>query len=357
MLTYTYNEPDGPNRLREVHDNGAPLVVYDYHPNGAVASIERPAGNTVLRWRHDGYIRKATVDIAANGADLEHTFSYSAAGDRVAKQERDLGLADAPQTKELVVRGAGGERLTTYDFTTAGNVGPQPGQTVPTAWLNQREVELLGSNRLGMWRPSASQERELVVRAFTSSSTTGPQIYEPCWLYLPCPDGAPLSECRVPCPSEPIAERSFAFGMRQYELSNYLGNVLATVTDATTGQDADGDGVAESYSAQVVSARDYYPFGSSIASRTIDGGYQYDSNSKETDEEVGLGWPNYGLGFIIKQWEDSCLWIQWPIKHRGGRRTAMHLMIQLITSIRMACSRRRQMRSSTRKTMILRPDS
>jgi RHS repeat-associated protein len=73
-----------------------------------------------------------------------------------------------------------------------------------------------------------------------------------------------------------------------YELSNHLGNVLVTVTDMKVGIDDDGDWVAEYYEATVVSAVDYYPFGSAMAGRKYNQGtYRYGFNGKEEDKEWG----------------------------------------------------------------------
>ena len=51
-------------------------------------------------------------------------------------------------------------------------------------------------------------------------------------------------------------------GNKYYELSNHLGNVLATVSDKKLGfVTTIGQTSAEGYTAQVQSASDYYPFG------------------------------------------------------------------------------------------------
>lgn len=53
----------------------------------------------------------------------------------------------------------------------------------------------------------------------------------------------------------------FVRGMKRYELSNHLGNVLAVVSDRRTGVDSTNDGNVDYYTAQVLSAQDYYPEG------------------------------------------------------------------------------------------------
>lgn len=81
-------------------------------------------------------------------------------------------------------------------------------------------------------------------------------------------------------------------GLRQYELSNHLGNVLSTVSDnkLLTYQ---GDGVSL-YKPEILSYSDYYPFGWALPGRSEskpDQGYRYGFNGKEQDNEV-KGFPN-----------------------------------------------------------------
>jgi RHS repeat-associated protein len=71
---------------------------------------------------------------------------------------------------------------------------------------------------------------------------------------------------------------------REYELTNHLGNVLATVSDAKLP------------AARVLSHTDYYAFGSAMPGRsgTPGGGsYRYGFNGKENDSETG--WQDYGM--------------------------------------------------------------
>jgi RHS repeat-associated protein len=92
-----------------------------------------------------------------------------------------------------------------------------------------------------------------------------------------------------PCPT--CSRRAFKYrrerGVTYYELSNHLGNVLVTVTDMKVGISTDGDDFAEYYEATVVSAVDYYLFGSAMAGRKYNQGtYRYGFNGMEKDDEV-----------------------------------------------------------------------
>jgi RHS repeat-associated protein len=76
-------------------------------------------------------------------------------------------------------------------------------------------------------------------------------------------------------------------GNRLYELTNHLGNVLATINDAPNPA-----GTTPNHN--VMSAQDYYPFGMAMPGRSYIAGsslnYRYGFNGKENDNEVeGVG--------------------------------------------------------------------
>lgn len=80
---------------------------------------------------------------------------------------------------------------------------------------------------------------------------------------------------------------SLQYGSRTYELTNHLGNVLATISDRKIGRDVNSDGIIDYFEADVVSAQDYYPFGMQMPDRTTaSGSYRYGFNAKENDGEV-----------------------------------------------------------------------
>ncbi|MBX2985972.1 MAG: OmpA family protein [Bacteroidia bacterium] len=88
---------------------------------------------------------------------------------------------------------------------------------------------------------------------------------------------------------------------KQYELSNHLGNVLATVLDRRTGVFDEGADTLMYYVADVVSATLYYPFGQAMLSYSnIEFAFTYGFNGKEKDEEgMGGGGATYDYGFRI----------------------------------------------------------
>jgi RHS repeat-associated protein len=117
-------------------------------------------------------------------------------------------------------------------------------------------------------------------------------------------------------------------GRVQFELSNHLGNVLVTISDARTAvddgtyevltacptclpgfaclpcydvyikQNSTPDGVVDYYLPQVLTANDYYPFGMGMPGRKYsEGEYRYGFNGKENDNDVkGAGnQQDYGM--------------------------------------------------------------
>jgi RHS repeat-associated protein len=84
-------------------------------------------------------------------------------------------------------------------------------------------------------------------------------------------------------------------GLKYYELSNHLGNVMSVVTDRKTVQisligPVGGNGTVF-YQPDVVSATDYYPFGSIMPGRSFNSGdYRYGFQGQEMDNEIkGVG--------------------------------------------------------------------
>lgn len=90
-------------------------------------------------------------------------------------------------------------------------------------------------------------------------------------------------------------------GQKAYELSNHLGNVLVTVSDARMPVAGTGSmsAVVVSYNAMVVSATDYSAFGAPMPGRQYSStSYRYGFNGKENDLETvgtGEGWQDYGM--------------------------------------------------------------
>ena len=83
---------------------------------------------------------------------------------------------------------------------------------------------------------------------------------------------------------------SLLIGSSQYELTNHLGNVMATISDKKIGVDPNTDGIVDYYNADVVTANDYYPFGMIMPGRRFEQVpgqvYKYSINGQEKDLEL-----------------------------------------------------------------------
>jgi RHS repeat-associated protein len=78
-------------------------------------------------------------------------------------------------------------------------------------------------------------------------------------------------------------------GEKDYELTNHLGNVLATLSDKKEGIDENLDGVVDYYLPDLTTAQCYYAFGSLMPGRNYSAGekgYRFGFNGKEKDDEV-----------------------------------------------------------------------
>ncbi|MBX2900742.1 MAG: hypothetical protein KF775_13895 [Cyclobacteriaceae bacterium] len=86
------------------------------------------------------------------------------------------------------------------------------------------------------------------------------------------------------------AAGTLRLGLRQYELTNHLGNVLAVVTDNIRM-------IPDSTWAQVVQTNDYYAFGSAMPGRNFSSAnYRYGFNGKEKDSNGEWGNIAYDFG-------------------------------------------------------------
>ncbi len=119
--------------------------------------------------------------------------------------------------------------------------------------MNLEELELYGSSRLGVKQVS----QQMSALSFTSETGNNYRV----------------------------------LGLKQYELSNHLGNVLSVISDQKLPQF--NAGTLQAYKPVIVSSQDYYPFGMVMKERSSNlasDGYRFGFNGKENDNEVkGIG--------------------------------------------------------------------
>ncbi len=245
MDLLTYNYYGNSNQLSRVTDltpasrygadpgdipdiDNQPVNNYGYDEIGNLIT-DSAEGITNIKWSVYGKILEINKKPAGSNSVNKIVYSYDAQGNRISKA---LFRSNGTISYTWYVRDAQGNTLATYQSSgtnTISQLGDFP--------LSVIERHLYGSSRLGI----NSQQVDV--------------------------DGGPLSMQYVQ------AFKQYR-GYKQYELSNHLGNVLATVTDKKKGVDTNTDGFADYYDADVTTAQDYYPFGMLMPGRI---GYQGES--------------------------------------------------------------------------------
>lgn len=247
-LTYHYNHTAN-NQLSSIHDvaggsytndikDNMPADGSDYYHYDKIGNLtsEGPLSSPVntITWNVYGKILTQTGNSGAM------SYIYDPAGNRVLKT--------VSGTNTLYVRDPQGNTLTTYLRTGSGA-------------YQQTEVDLYGSTRLG------------ALGALTVAPST---------LALASGFGNALVS-------------TFTRGEHSYELTNHLGNVLATITDRKIAVSSSSDGsLIDHFTPDVATAQDYYPFGMQMPGRTYTApnatNYRYGFNGKENVNEVnGVG--------------------------------------------------------------------
>jgi len=206
-----------------------------------------------ITWTVYGKIATITKKDDAGNITGTTSYKYDVAGNRISKTTAGITT--------WYVRDASGNVMGIY---TAGD------NTINGGHLTLSEMPLYGSSRVGEVKPNI----DLVA-------------YAPNTVTLPNNSIAVIS--------------SFTRGQKVYELSNHLGNVLATVSDRwLPGTDISNNGIidgTETFTAEVVSAQDYYPFGMVQPGRSFNAGtgYRYGFNGKEDDKDIETGAQDYGM--------------------------------------------------------------
>lgn len=254
-LNYAYNEPDGKltnNRLRHVTDNvnasnypedldGQGLDNYEYDAIGNLVK-DTKEGITNITWDVYGKIRTITK---ASGTI---TYSYDASGNRVSKT--------AGGVTTWYARDAQGNVMAVYQKGSDG-------------LLRLKEHHLYGSSRLGLNQRDQN-----------------------------------MSVTKVTPVNGGLIGNTYSFsqerGQKVYELNNHLGNVLATISDKKIAVPLSGNSsLIDYYTADIVTAQDYTPFGMLMNGRKFSAGtgYRYGFNGKENDNELKGegGQQDYGM--------------------------------------------------------------
>jgi RHS repeat-associated protein len=243
---FTFSNPSTPGNINTDNNYG-----YDEIGNLVRDDIEQIAS---IEWNMKGKIRKIVRTSAATGKD-DLEFLYDPMGIRIAKIAKPHGSTVENGGTDLPAQW----KTTWYMHDATGNtmaVYKDEADGIGTGfYLN--ELHIYGSSRLGMLN---------VFPEAVPNASTGLNL---------------LSA------SYDDAYNFRQLGTKNYELANHLGNVLAVVTDlkipiASTVTPTQ----INSYEADVVSATDYYSFGSTMPGRNNSSTYRYGFNGMEKDNET-----------------------------------------------------------------------
>jgi RHS repeat-associated protein len=203
---------------------------YHYDPIG---NLIKDVNDSIdlITWTVTGKV--SDVIFASSKDDL--AFRYDPMGNRIAKIQKPKGWVDEEEWT-----------ITWYARDAQGNVLAVYNKAMDSLNFRATEFNIYGSSRIGM--------------------VTSPEQ---------------LNET----PQVPMA-LSQTLGLKVYEFSNHLGNVLTTFSDRKIATEG-ASGYGAYYNAEILSSTDYYPFGFEMPGRSYTGdGYRYGFQGQEDDPEL-----------------------------------------------------------------------
>jgi RHS repeat-associated protein len=239
-VTSTYPEASSTSTVTDIDNQSSGNYAYDAIGNLVRDNSEHISG---IQWN----LQNKITSITKTGG-IHVDFAYDALGNRVYKKFLGLTSSSNPYPGETYyVRDAQGNIMATYE--------------VKNKKLYLQEQEIYGSSRLGIRR----QALPINVPGQGLTNTIDWQNIR----------------------AVTLTEDSTIRGSKQYELSNHLGNVLATISDRrmqTSSPPTDG---SSGITADLISATDYYAFGMEMPGRKFSSDkYKFGFNGKLKDDEV-----------------------------------------------------------------------
>jgi RHS repeat-associated protein len=233
------------------------------------------------------YVRNTISNTVVNNIISQNTEKFYMAGKLIEKDPKVLNkvITLSPALISDALRTTSGLDLTTYLMYVYQRFGQirfnqvlsDVGTIKMQKTLTLDELHIYGSSRHGINKP----KKRIVAKSYVLETIETDGTF----------DYGAARDSTFAKISKTTFRRTVTY--KQYELTNHLGNVLATVLDRKTLVTNSGDTF---YSADVSTAGMYYAFGSSMTdlAYTHDTGkYRYGFNGKETDPESGL--QDYGF--------------------------------------------------------------
>ncbi|MBN8851225.1 MAG: hypothetical protein BGO55_10020 [Sphingobacteriales bacterium 50-39] len=235
MDSLHYNYFANSNKLQFIRDSASDAVGggYDLHTQpgnnygyDSIGNLIRDSSEKIsaIKWNVYGKITEIDRSVTTAARPTKNIFYYyDAAGHRIGKKVVRGDTSAVNYT--WYVRDASGNVMATYTASIDST------KILDSADLHLNEQHIYGSSRLGI----------LTANRSVDANTTGVNNYVSPWTGQHLP---------------------YYTGRKQYELSNHLGNVLATITDKKIGVSLTTDSsLIDHYEADVKTAQDYYPFG------------------------------------------------------------------------------------------------
>lgn len=253
-LTYQYGTGKHKNRLVAIsdaqstttglNDVGGANYTYDL-----IGNLKTDGTNTI-EWNLQNKV--STV----SNTDYDIVYTYDVSGNRLSKLVTPKGPSNSPNKTTFYIRDASGNIMGTY-IVENDNGGFKK---------KLEETPIYGSSRLGIYQYDVS------LGAFTPPTSIAPKVMNTIL-------GTTLGADRM---------SNVTRGEKVFEMSNHLGNVLATVSDLKLGYlTAIGQTTAQGYKAQVQSAQDYYAFGWEMPGRKFNSqNYRFGFNGMEKNTEL-----------------------------------------------------------------------
>ncbi len=200
-------------------------------------------GIASIEWTVYGKIKSITRSASSTASNL--SFKYDAQGKRIEKRETPYG--------------GGADKVTYYVYDASGNLMATYSRHLRDDANDKYDGEemfvcnshiIYGSSRIGV-----DARQDTLVGSLIDPIPTG--------------------------------YHTRLLGSKQYENSNHLGNVLVTISDIKIPHDYNANSVVDYYTADIISAQDYYPFGSIMPGRNWSNEeYRFGFNGKERDDEI-----------------------------------------------------------------------
>ena len=245
---------------------------YDYNNIGELTQ-DLQANISAITWGINGKVLSMSGAGSLNQPDIY--FKYDAKGERIEKlvEPRAGGVLSNQNRWEYTyyVRDATENIMAIYErkFTPVSGPGSET--------ISLEESPIYGSTRIGNFNRNnlILAQVNYVSGGFNSDGTI--IMNSPVQLYI------------NPNPSHTNYSRNL--GYKSYELTDYLDNVLMTISDRKLGSPGSAISLNSAnnvnyYIADIASATDYYPFGQNMPGRVINNTYRFGYNDMEKDDEI-----------------------------------------------------------------------